>query len=237
METLRYTLKKVTGSAANGKERYKAEPVETRTVELEDFVNILAKMMRGSTIDARFAVNAMSETIQTLLNEGFTVKLDLVKFKPTLTPATFETVDADLSGVKVIGSVVPTRALHKPLRLAAENTLKIPHIQTYEIGGNGFVESGHIRPGENICYTVKGLRINLDREDEGLFLEDNNGNTLAKAHITTQNDSYIMFYFDDSIPTGDNFRISYRTRLGKGPDHALICQHWRNKVVVHEKRG
>ena len=96
METIQYKLRQVTGSAASGKGRYKADMAKPQVVELDDFIEIMARSTRQSTIDARFAVNAVSETIQMLLNEGITVKLDLVKFKPSLKPAAFETVDADL---------------------------------------------------------------------------------------------------------------------------------------------
>ena len=235
METLKYTLKKVTGSAANGKECYKAEPAEPRTIEIDDFVDVLAKTMHQSTTEARFMVNAVSETIQNLLNAGFTVKLDLVKFKPTLTPATFNTVDADLSGAKISGAVVPTRKLHAPLRLAAENVLKIPHLSTYTIYSRGVMEPGHIFPGIEISYTVDKLKINLEREDEGIFLENSKGDTVAKARITKQDGGYLLFFFDDYIEPGDNYRISYRTRHGKDSDHALITQHWDHKVVVHKR--
>lgn len=235
METIEYKLREVTGSAASGKGRYKADMAKPQVVEMEDFIEIMARSTRQSTIDARFAVNAVSETIQMLLNEGITVKLDLVKFKPALKPAAFETVDADLSEAKIVGSVLPTRKLAMPLRLKAENVLKIPRLTTYTIYSIGMMEPGIIFPGIEISYTVRNLDINLGREDEGIFLEDSKGNTVAKARITKHTGSYLRFVFDDDIEPGSSYRISYRTRLGKDTDHALIKQHWAHKITVHRR--
>ena len=233
METIEYKLREVTGSAASGKGRYKADMAKPQVVEMEDFIEIMARSTRQSTIDARFAVNAVSETIQMLLNEGITVKLDLVKFKPALKPAAFETVDADLSEAKIVGSVLPTRKLAAQLRLKAENVLKIPRLQTHELCGDGFHGLGHIAPGFRICYNVEGLKINLENEDEGIYLEDNAGNVVAKARITEQHFTYILFYFDGDIKPG-SYRLSYRTRHGMGPDHALITQYWSHPIHVHD---
>ena len=236
MDTIQYKLKAATGALGDSKACFKAEMASPHTVEIEEFVNYLAKTMNMSTTMARFTVNAMSETIQDLLSKGIGVKLDLAWFKPVLKPATFPTVDADLSEAQIVGDVVPTRTLRKPLRLAAENVVKIPRLLTHEFGCDGFRREGDIAPGYMCGWNTEHLKINPEREDEGIFLEDRKGNVISKAEIVKEVEGTLEFYFHGEVKPGKNYRLSYCTRLGEDLSHTLIKQYSSHKIIVRDPK-
>ena len=232
---VKYALKRqVSGTAVADKPRYMAKIASPKVVGPDDFAILLGRQMQQSTALARFALSSVEDLIADLLSQGYCVNLDLAKFRPALKPASFDTIDADLSSATVEGSVIPTRRLKTMLKetVAAENEIAIPHIVTYEMVGDGCWRPGDIIPGRKVIFNVHGLEVNEANEDEGIFLEDMSGNVVSKARINKQTHGYFDFVFEGDIKVGGNYRVCYCTRLGKGREYALIKQYYSQKIRI-----
>ena len=192
--------------------------------------NIVARWAENAglkPIMAQAALTSLEGFILQELAKGRRLDFNLVSFYPRLSGAlSSRDSDPESDGLFVRGAVKARRTLVNGLknRLEAENGLavsrpRISNILDRAINKFDVIASGHV-----LSAVGTEIKIDLSRDDEGIWLEKEarkGSVTIARARILDTSHINTEFTFDEPIPRGKYF-VTIRSRCGRGTEYQVL---------------
>ena len=155
-----------------------------KTVMSEEFVSVFSGAIKDTEPHAEFVLGTLRETIVELLQSGRPVNLGWISYTPRLKGA-LGTKDASGSPERLEVVATPSRALRHCLRgIDVVNVNRMPDPVLYEFQEDGREKPNTIHlPGKRIVVNGNNISIDKSHADEGVWLEDANGDILEKGSV------------------------------------------------------
>ena len=216
-------------TTVGGKFQADMDPLDILTED--DIVSGWATNAGLSSIMARAALTSLEGYILQELGKGKRLDFNLVSFYPRLSGAlSSRDSDPESDGLYVRGAVKARRALVNGLKrsLEAENGLAVTRPRIFNVFDKTVDKFDVIAAGHDLSASGREFRIDLSRDDEGVWLErDTHKGTvqIARARVLESTQIITEFVFDEPIRRGKYF-ITICTRCGRGADYRVVrCRH------------
>ena len=230
MRTNRRQIKvKPRAITVGGKFQADLEPVDIVTEK--DIVTGWATNAGLTPIMAQTALTSLEGYILQELGKGKRLDFRLVSFYPRLSGAlSSRDSDPESDGLYVRGAVKARRALVNGLKrsLEAENGLAVTRPRLFNVFDKTVDKFDVIAAGHELSAAGREFKIDLSRDDEGVWLErDTHKGTVQIARARVLNSTHINteFVFDEPIRRGKYF-VTVCTRCGRGTEYRVVrCRH------------
>ena len=230
MRTNRRQIKvKPRAITVGGKFQADLEPVDIVTEK--DIVTGWATNAGLTPIMAQTALTSLEGYILQELGKGKRLDFNLVSFYPRLSGAlSSRDSDPESDGLYVRGAVKARRALVNGLKrsLEAENGLAVTQPRLFNVFDKTVDKFDVIAAGHELSAAGREFKIDLSRDDEGVWLErDTHKGTVQIARARVLNSTHINteFVFDEPIRRGKYF-VTVCTRCGRGTEYRVVrCRH------------
>lgn len=190
-----------------------------KTVMSEEFVSVFSGAIKDTEPHAEFVLGTLRETIVELLQSGRPVNLGWISFTPRLKGA-LGTKDASGSPERLEVVATPSRALRHCLRgIDVVNVNRMPDPVLYEFQEDGCEKQNTIHhPGKRIVVNGNNISIDKNHADEGVWLENPDGNVVATGEVVYSDAStcYLKFLELPKKKGACVFVLSCRNGRGTG---------------------
>lgn len=216
MGEMRFDVSEIKGGAGG---KYRPILQCGKTVMSEEFVSVFSKAIKETEPGASFILGTLRDTIVGLLRSGRPVNLGWISFTPRLKGALGKKdASGDPERLEVV--VTPSRVFRHCLKeMAIINVNQIPGPLLYEFQEDGCEKPNTIHnPGKRIVVNGNNIAIDKSHTDEGVWLENANGDILEKG-IVIRSDAATCHVKFDKLPKKKGacvFVLSCRN--GRGTD-------------------
>ena len=225
-------------TTVNGKFQADMEP--TDTLSENERVARWAEAAGLKPILAQTVLTSLEGFILQELAAGRRLDFNLVSFYPRLSGAlSSRDSDPESDGLFVRGAVKARRALVNGLKrsLEAENGLAVTRPRISNIFDKTADRFDVVAAGHELSAAGRDIRIDLSRDDEGVWLEKDTRKDavrIARGRVLESSQINTVFVFDKPIPRGKYFVAIY-SRCGRGIDYKVI--RCRREVTVLPIQG
>jgi len=182
----------------------------------DSLAQTLAKKTGYTDIQARAFVGALADVVTEGLASGNAIDFGPFQLRLAI-KGTFPAANAPFDPAKNRLEVfaMPSKALIAALaNLAPENATPMSKPQLDEVACEGCRKKNEIALGEKVVVNGESIRVNTAQADEGIWLESDAGEKLAKAEIVeTGNARAVCVFAVGSVASG-KYRLAVYTRAG-----------------------
>ena len=212
-------------TTVNGKFQADMEPTDTLSGP-----ELLARWAEAAGLKPILAQTVLTGLEGFILQElaaGRRLDFNLVSFYPRLSGAlSSRDSDPESDGLFVRGAVKARRALVNGLKrsLEAENGLAVARPRISNVFDKTANRFDVVAAGHDLSAVGREFRIDLSRNDEGVWLEKETRKgavRIARARVLESSQINIVFVFDAPIPRGKYF-VTICTRCGRGADYRVM---------------
>ena len=216
MGEMRFDVSEIKGGAGG---KYRPILQCGKTVMPEEFVSVFSGAIKDTEPHATFVLGTLKEKIVELLQSGHPVNLGWISFTPRLKGA-LGTKDASGNPERLEVVAMPSRAFRHCLKgMNVINVNQIPDPLMYELQEDGRVKPNTLHhPGKRIVINGNNISIDNDHQDEGVWLEDANGDIVEKGTVVHSDAAtcHVKFYKLPKKP--GNYVLVLSCRNGRGTD-------------------
>ena len=209
----------------SGKFQADMEPVDT--LAGKELVQRWAENAGLKPILAQTVLTSLEGFILQELSEGRRLDFTLASFYPRLSGAlSSRDSDPESDGLYVRGAVKARRALVNGLKrsLEAENGLAVTRPRISNVFDKTANRFDVLAAGHELSAVGREFRIDLSRDDEGVWLEKETRKgavKIARARVLNSSHINTEFVFDDPIPRGRYF-VTICSRCGRGSEYRVV---------------
>ena len=209
----------------SGKFQADMEPVDT--LAGKELVQRWAENAGLKPILAQTVLTSLEGFILQELSEGRRLDFNLASFYPRLSGAlSSRDSDPESDGLYVRGAVKARRALVNGLKrsLEAENGLAVTRPRISNVFDKTANRFDVLAAGHELSAVGREFRIDLSRDDEGVWLEKETRKgavKIARARVLNSSHINTEFVFDDPIPRGRYF-VTICSRCGRGSEYRVV---------------
>lgn len=217
MGEMKFDVSEIKGGAGG---RYRPILQCRKTVMPEEFVSVFSDAIKDTEPRASFVLGTLREKIVELLQSGRPVNLGWVSFTPRLKGA-LKTKDASGSSERLEVVATPSRALRhclKEMNVINVNQLTGPLLYEFQEDGKAKSNTLH-HPGRRVVLNGENISIDTSHADEGVWLEDANGNVVERGTVVHSDAATCHMKFHN-LPKKGMYVFVLSCRNGRGTDFA-----------------
>ena len=216
MKDMKFDVSEIKGGAGG---KYRPILQCGKTVTPEEFVSVFSGAIEEPEPGASFVLGTLRNTIVGLLQSGRPVNLGWISFTPRLKGA-LGTKDADGDSDRLEVVATPSRAFRHCLKeMALVNVNQIPDPLLYEFQEDGRVKLNTLHhPGARVVLNGDSISIDRNHADEGIWLEDTNGDVVEKGDIIYSDKSTCCMKFPELPKKKGTYVFVLSCRNGRGTD-------------------
>ena len=205
---------------ASGKRKYRPLMRGLKTVGPDEMARKVGEFLHKDESFGRFAIGAVELVLERELSEGHRVDLGWMTLTPKLKGA-LKSVDDDPDPEKIDVSASLSKSLRHTVRnLRLVNANKQGGIILYELQEEGAKGQNLLcEPGRRIVLNGSGLALDPQKPDEGIWLEDETGDVVARAAISFCDKSTCQFSFS-TLPPDGKYVLVVSSRNGRDKSYA-----------------
>ena len=216
MGDMKFDVLEIKGGAGG---RYRPILKCGKTVMPEEFLSVFSGTIKMSEPYASFILGSLRDTIAGLLQSGRPVNLGWVSFTPRLKGA-LGTTDAAGNPDRLEVVATPSRAFRHCLKEI--DVINVNHISDpllYELQEDDLngLNALH-RPGKRIVINGDNISIDTNHTDEGIWLENANGETIEKGTVIFSDRCTCYFKFGTLPKKRGTYIVVLSCRNGRGTD-------------------
>ena len=230
---------------ASGKRKYRPLMRGLKTVGPNEMACKVGEILHKDASFGRFAIGAVELILERELGEGHRVDLGWMTLTPKLKGA-LKSVDEDPDPEKIDVSVSLSKSLRHTVRnLQLVNANKQGGIILYELQEDGAKELNLLcESGRRIVLNGSGLALDPQNPDEGIWLESETGDVVARAAVSRCDMATCNFSFS-ALPPDGQYVLVVSSRNGRNksyaPKKATRCvsvrPNGRNFFSAHSGEG
>ena len=181
MGEMKFDVSEIKGGAGG---RYRPILQCGKTVMPEEFISVFSGAIKETKPGASFILGTLREKIVELLQSGRPVNLGWISFTPRLKGA-LGTKDAKGDAERLEIVATPSRAFRHSLKgTDVVNVNQIPDPLLYEFQEDDQKRQNALHhPGKRIVVNGNDISISAKHQDEGVWLEDCDGNVIANGRV------------------------------------------------------
>lgn len=216
MGEMRFDVSEIKGGAGG---KYRPILQCGKTVTSEEFVSVFSGAIKETEPCASFVLGTLRDTIIGLLRSGRPVNLGWISFTPRLKGALGKKdAEGDAERLEVVAT--PSRAFRHCLKdMGVVNVNQISDPVLYEfLEDNGKETNTLYCPGKRIVINGNNISIDKDHKDEGVWLEDRDGNVIANGRVIYSDASTCYLKFPELPKKKGAYVFVLSCRNGRGTD-------------------
>lgn len=219
MSEIVFDVAEIKGGAA-GSRKYRPLMRALKTVGPDEMARKVGEYLHKDESFGRFAIGAVELTLERELAEGHRIDLGWMTLTPKLKGA-LKSVDEDPDPEKIDVSVSLSKSLRHTVRnLQLVNANRQGGIVLYEMREDGAEEQNLLREaGRRIVLNGSGLSLDPQKPDEGIWLESETGDVVARAAVSHCDTATCHFSFV-SLPPDGKYALVVSSRNGRSKSHA-----------------
>ena len=229
MGVIKFDVSEIKGGAGG---RYRPILQCGKTVTPEEFISVFSGAIKETEPCASFILGTLKDAIVGLLQSGRPVNLGWVSFTPRLKGA-LGTKDArgDSKRLEVVST--PSRAFRHCLKETEVINVNESHNPLlYEFQEDGKVKSNTLHhPGRRVVLNGEHISIDTSHADEGVWLENPDGNVVATGEVVYSDASTCYFKFPELPKKKGTYVFVLSCRNGRGTD--FEPKRATRRVTVH----
>ena len=210
----------------------------TRKVDETQFVALLSEKAKAEDVVARFWLDAFRGTLFDLLAKNAAVDLNFLFAKLYVGGTVASMGDQPNTTENPVRGRIYFKGpfAERLAQIELENDTVTVAALLYELQQDGVDEQNRIEStSARIVVNGSAIKIDPEREDEGVWLEEpESGIKLAEAVIIKSDSSTCHCKFTTLPPTG-KYKIVIATRDGKDPETYALAKATRNVRVIQEE--
>ena len=200
-----------------------AQILAKKAVDDEEFCAAVAAQAQQSLAYVNYIFSVASSVLKDFLRQGRRVNLRDVGFGLTLTgkfPSADAAPDSARNAVRVSASAKPSLAKAFDLsELRFENVTRPLTAHIFSVMDATLRQDGVVADPSHVLITGERLKVDQSADDEGVWLLDADGTTVATGTILENDAATLDCSFAEMPPPGQ-YRIEVRARNGASPSLA-----------------
>lgn len=229
MGELKFDVSEIKGGAGG---RYRPILQCEKSVMPEELVSVFSKAINKPEPYASFVLGTLRDTIISQLQSGRPVNLGWISFTPRLKGA-LGSKDASGSSERLEVVATPSRAFRhclKEMGVVNVNQISDPVLYEFMEDGQKMQNTLH-HPGKRIVINGNNVSIDANHRDEGVWLEDCDGNVIANGRVVYSDASTCYFKFPELPKKKGTYVFVLSCRNGRGTD--FEPKRATRRVTVH----
>ena len=216
-------------SQAGSRKLYRSLSQYNFKVTPEEFASVLADRLghKGDVAFGHYVLDTIPALASELLNQGARVDLGWIQFAPRF-KGSLTTVDEQISADRIEVKVsLSHKFRHSISNLVGVSTVNPDESVIYTVQESSLLDLNVLKtPGAEVVITGRGILINPERTDEGVWLEDAKGKLVSRANLLACDHLSAEVQFA-TLPSKGRYQLILSTRNGKDTSHGTIKhQRW-----------
>lgn len=205
---------------ASGKRKYRPLMRGLKTVGPDEMARKVGEYLHKDASFGRLAIGAVELILERELSDGHRVDLGWMTLTPKLKGA-LKSVDEDPDSEKIDVSASLSKSVRQTVRnLQLVNANKQGGIVLYELQEEGAGKQNLLsEPGRRIVLNGSGLALDPQKPDEGIWLEGETGDVVARAAVSHCDTATCHFSFA-SLPPNGKYALVVSSRNGRNKSYA-----------------
>ena len=216
MGEMKFDVSEIKGGAGG---RYRSILRCGKSVMPEEFISLFSGAINTPEPYASFILGTLRDTIVSQLQSGRPVNLGWISFTPRL-KGSLKSKDASGCSDRLEVVATPSRAFRHCLKeMGVINVNHIPDPLLYEFQEDDQKRQNALHhPGKRIVVNGNDISISAKHQDEGVWLEDCDGNVIANGRVVHSDASTCNLKFPELPKKKGTYIFVLSCRNGRGTD-------------------